>query len=589
MDPHAHPGPVASCLRRAPARVRGRVALAARRALVAGAARAARGRLRAAHAAAARPRPDRALQGLPAPQAQDAGLRRARGRSLPHAADPHARGDPDLAHGRPGAAPSTRTSPRRSGSATTSATRPSATSARTCSTLPARALRTGAFATTSTRCASSTSSSSTATGLNLCDDVRDGIVRHSGRAPLPRTLEGRIVRLVDRVAYINHDIDDALRAGVLREEELPGRADRGARRHGLAPHRRARARPRRALRGRRRHRPGRGGRAPPWTRCGPSCSTTSTSGRSPRREHAKIERVVRTLFDHYVAEPDRIPDGGGVAGRRPAPARHRLAGRDDRPLLHPRLRGAVRAGGVRGLGWTGSGALHRRLPRPGPRRGRHGRPRRLARRAAPGGRQPLRGPVPVPRRAHAVVRDQPRREALLLLRLRRGRRRAQVRPGDRGGRLRRRAGVPRRPLRRRARAGRGGSGGGRSAAPSASACYELLERTAAFYVRYLWDSARGRGRARVPGRARPRRGRRCASSASATRRARGTRCCSPRARPGFSDRELVDGRARAAGEGGGAHLRPLPPADHVPALRPARARARASARAPWAPTRSRST
>src|SRR6476646_7000248 len=55
-------------------------------------------------------------------------------------------------------------------------------------------------------------------GLNLTDDVRDGIVCHSGRAPMPRTLEGRIVRLVDRVAYINHDIDDSVRAGVLRED-----------------------------------------------------------------------------------------------------------------------------------------------------------------------------------------------------------------------------------------------------------------------------------------------------------------------------------------------------------------------------------
>src|SRR3954449_2186566 len=39
-------------------------------------------------------------------------------------------------------------------------------------------------------------------GLNLCDDVRDGILRHSGRAPMPATLEGRIVRIVDRIAYL---------------------------------------------------------------------------------------------------------------------------------------------------------------------------------------------------------------------------------------------------------------------------------------------------------------------------------------------------------------------------------------------------
>jgi dGTPase len=57
-------------------------------------------------------------------------------------------------------------------------------------------------------------------GLNLTAEVRDGILNHTGPGE-PDTLEGRIVRIVDRVAYINHDIDDALRAGVLAEEELP--------------------------------------------------------------------------------------------------------------------------------------------------------------------------------------------------------------------------------------------------------------------------------------------------------------------------------------------------------------------------------
>jgi dGTPase len=57
-------------------------------------------------------------------------------------------------------------------------------------------------------------------GLNLTWEVRDGILKHTG-AVEPETLEGKIVRIVDRVAYINHDIDDALRAGVLRVEDLP--------------------------------------------------------------------------------------------------------------------------------------------------------------------------------------------------------------------------------------------------------------------------------------------------------------------------------------------------------------------------------
>src|SRR6202453_4607486 len=58
-------------------------------------------------------------------------------------------------------------------------------------------------------------------GLNLTEQVRDGIARHSSRTPPPSTLEGRIVRLFARVAYITPDIDDAVRAGLLREDELP--------------------------------------------------------------------------------------------------------------------------------------------------------------------------------------------------------------------------------------------------------------------------------------------------------------------------------------------------------------------------------
>ncbi len=57
-------------------------------------------------------------------------------------------------------------------------------------------------------------------GLNLTWEVVDGIRNHksSGR---PHTLEGQIVRLSDKIAYINHDIDDAIRGGILREEDLP--------------------------------------------------------------------------------------------------------------------------------------------------------------------------------------------------------------------------------------------------------------------------------------------------------------------------------------------------------------------------------
>jgi dGTPase len=56
--------------------------------------------------------------------------------------------------------------------------------------------------------------------LNLTYEVRDGILAHTGEQE-PETLEGKIVRIVDRVAYINHDIDDAIRYGLLEEGDLP--------------------------------------------------------------------------------------------------------------------------------------------------------------------------------------------------------------------------------------------------------------------------------------------------------------------------------------------------------------------------------
>jgi dGTPase len=57
-------------------------------------------------------------------------------------------------------------------------------------------------------------------GLNLTAEVRDGIRHHTG-SDMPATLEGQIVRLVDRIAYVNHDIDDAIRAGIITEGDLP--------------------------------------------------------------------------------------------------------------------------------------------------------------------------------------------------------------------------------------------------------------------------------------------------------------------------------------------------------------------------------
>ncbi len=60
-------------------------------------------------------------------------------------------------------------------------------------------------------------------GLNLTAEVIDGIVGHttSGNAPLPYTREGMVVRLSDKIAYINHDIEDAIRAGIISDSDLP--------------------------------------------------------------------------------------------------------------------------------------------------------------------------------------------------------------------------------------------------------------------------------------------------------------------------------------------------------------------------------
>jgi len=150
-------------------------------------------------------------------------------------------------------------------------------------------------------------------GLNLCADVRDGILCHSGRAPVPATLEGRIVRIVDRVAYINHDIDDALRAGVLDESALPAGAiavlgETGTQRidtlvHDLVETSEA------------------AGDIVQGEQAGAAMTALRAFmfehvylGEAARQEHSRIDRVIRTLFDHYASDPALVPDGGGAPG-----------------------------------------------------------------------------------------------------------------------------------------------------------------------------------------------------------------------------------------------------------------------------------
>ena len=353
-------------------------------------------RTRPAHAVPARSRPDRALEGVPAPEAQDAGLRRAGGRPLPHAAHAHARGDGiarTVARAlRPQRGPHRGDRAR----ATTSATRRSGTSARTCSTRALRERFGRGFR-------------HNEHSLRVVDVLEDGSTSPSrcatgscatpGRSQ-PATLEGRIVRLVDRIAYINHDIDDALRAGVLRFEDLPARGDRDARRHRLRAHRHAGARPRRALRGGRRHRPGRGGRARRCCACASSCSSASTSAPAARASTRASSACCAALFDHYVEHPDELP--AGDAERR---ARDRLPGRHDRPLRDPRVRPSLSVPqGVL------SGAVHRGHDRARARRRRHGRARRAETELRRVGHA-LERALPVPRRAHALVLGRTRRRS----------------------------------------------------------------------------------------------------------------------------------------------------------------------------------
>ncbi len=148
-------------------------------------------------------------------------------------------------------------------------------------------------------------------GLNLTEQVRDGIVCHSSRAPLPRTLEGRIVRIIDRVAYINHDIDDALRAGVLDQAELPAQAigvlgETGSDRIDALVHdmveRSARAED--IVQGEE------AGAAMAQLR--EFMFERVYLGPRVRAEHERIAGVVRALFEHWVAHPEELPDGGGA-------------------------------------------------------------------------------------------------------------------------------------------------------------------------------------------------------------------------------------------------------------------------------------
>jgi dGTPase len=146
-------------------------------------------------------------------------------------------------------------------------------------------------------------------GLNLTEEVRDGILRHTGSSE-PRTLEGKIVRIVDRVAYINHDIDDAVRAGVLDQHELPRDeiellGATGARRidrlvHDLVETSEA------------------AGDIRQSDEVGAAMLALRTFmfervylGEHTRAQHDRAREVVTTIFEHLAEHPGRLPPGEG--------------------------------------------------------------------------------------------------------------------------------------------------------------------------------------------------------------------------------------------------------------------------------------
>ncbi len=144
-------------------------------------------------------------------------------------------------------------------------------------------------------------------GLNLSNPVRDGIVHHSGRSEMPKSLEGRIVRIVDRVAYLNHDIDDAIRAGVISESDVPREAltvlgatggDRiDALVHDLVEN------------------SAEAGDIVQGEAAGAAMANLREFmfervylSPEAREEHSRVAMVIGTLFDHYRADPSRIPE-----------------------------------------------------------------------------------------------------------------------------------------------------------------------------------------------------------------------------------------------------------------------------------------
>jgi dGTPase len=150
-------------------------------------------------------------------------------------------------------------------------------------------------------------------GLNLTEEVLDGIAKHSknkgalaGYHDVPFTLEGQIVRYCDRLAYINHDIDDAIRAGVIQESDLPTQAlqtlgHRGSLRiETVVQDVIAQCRGKNEIR-----------LSAPILDAVETIKTFMFErvylNDSAKKEEPKAQNVVKRLFRHYMQHPDELP------------------------------------------------------------------------------------------------------------------------------------------------------------------------------------------------------------------------------------------------------------------------------------------
>lgn len=145
--------------------------------------------------------------------------------------------------------------------------------------------------------------------LNLTWEVRDGIRGHSGGSEPPKTLEGQIVRIADRIAYINHDIDDAIRSGILLESDLPQEFIRVL---GKSHGERINAMVMDMIRS-------------SWDQDTIQMSPVIEKammglrtflfenfylGPLAKAENAKAQYIVESLYHHYLKHPDQIPSNG---------------------------------------------------------------------------------------------------------------------------------------------------------------------------------------------------------------------------------------------------------------------------------------